>query len=103
MVFVYLLLAYGITNIVVFGSIFQPLRDLLDSSWTSFIHSIFTCPMCFSTWLGFILSGMLLYFGQITPISMFFELPQLLTIFLDGCFTSGAVWLIFKMEDRLSV
>jgi hypothetical protein len=103
MVFIYILLAYGITNIVVFGSIFESLRESFNTKYTSFIHSILTCPMCFSTWLGFTLSCMLLFFGQHTPISLYFNLPNYLTIFLDGCFTSGTVWLMFKVEDRLSV
>lgn len=102
MIFTYLLLAYGITNITVFGSIFEKFRNGLDTKLTSFIHSIFTCPMCFSVWLGFLLSITLLWFGQLTPISSVFELPDLLTIFLDGCFTSGGVWLLFKVEDSLS-
>ena len=102
MIFTYLLMAYGITNITVFGTIFENFRNSLDNKFTSFIHQIFTCPMCFSTWLGFLMSLTLLYFGQLTPLSSVFELPQLLTIFLDGCFTSGGVWLIFKMEDKLS-
>jgi hypothetical protein len=102
MVIIYLLLAYGITNIVVFGAIFEWLREGLKTIHLGFIHSIFTCPMCFSTWLGFGLSYMLLLFGQPTPISTYFQLPDLITIFLDGCFTSGAVWLIFKIEDKLS-
>lgn len=101
MLFIYLLLAYGITNIIVYGSIFYKFRELFNTKYTSLIYGLVTCPMCFSTWVGFALSIVLLYFGQVTPISLVFELPNYLTIFLDGCFTSGAVWLIFKMEDKL--
>lgn len=101
MIFTYLMLAYGITNIVVFGKIFHWLRESFNNKYTSFIYKILTCPMCFSTWIGFILSAVLLYFGQVTPISMYFCLPNYLTIFLDGCLTSGAVWFLFKIEDRL--
>jgi len=102
MILVYLLLAYGITNIVVFGSIFEGFRNSLNNIYTSLLHSLFTCPMCFSAWLGFLMSWVFLMFGQPTPISTYFEFPQLLTIFLDGCFTSGCVWLLFKVEDKLS-
>jgi hypothetical protein len=97
MIFVYILLAYGITNIVVFSTLFEPLRDLLGKS--SFLDKLINCPMCFSTWVGFGLSTLLILTANITPVGMFFTLPVLLTIFLDGCFTSGCVWLLYILEE----
>lgn len=64
------LLSYGLMNIMVFGSIFQRLRDFFAGSerWPFailreigiFISGILSCPMCFSTWGGFFL-GLVLW------------------------------------------
>jgi hypothetical protein len=101
MVFTYMLLAYGITNIVVYGSIFEPLRVWFAKN-ISFIGDLISCPLCFSTWVGFALSALLLMTGNPTPIAMYFGLNVWVTVFLDGCLTSGVVWLLFKLEDFLT-
>ena len=100
MVLIYVLLAYGITNIIVYGNIFDGLRSFVSKS--KFLGKLFSCPMCCSTWVGFILSTIFILTANLTPIGLFFTLPTLLTIFLDGCFTSGAVWLIFVIEEALT-
>jgi len=59
------IMSYGLMNIMVYGSIFQGLRDFFKK-WGenenapfyyvgNFIHGILKCPMCFSTHGGFFL------------------------------------------------
>jgi hypothetical protein len=101
MIIVYMLLAYGITNIVVYGSIFESLRNWFSRN-ISFIGKLINCPLCFSTWVGFGLSALLLLTGNVTPIATYFVLDTWLVVFLDGCLTSGAVWLLFQLEEYLT-
>jgi hypothetical protein len=95
------LLAYGITNILVFGSIFENWRQFWNKLNPSFFGKLVTCPLCLSTWIGAILSLIFNLMGYSTP---FFEygitfLPFL--VFLDACFTSGCVWLLHTLQESL--
>jgi hypothetical protein len=93
------ILSYGLMNIMVFGSIFQGLRNFFQK-WGDnprapfrflgeFISGILSCPMCFSTWGGFVLS--LLIFS---PTHELFNTPLFCSWFFDGVMSSGAVWVI---------
>ncbi len=98
-ILVWFILSYGLMNIMVYGSIFQGLRDSIkkwgDSEYApfnslgAFISGILSCPMCFSTWGGFFL-GFCIY----SPISNLFGLTQTISWFFDGILSSGAVWII---------
>lgn len=93
------ILSYGLMNIMVFGSIFQGLRDFFNKwgemefapfySIGKFISGILGCPMCFSTWGGFFL-GFFIY----SPTHELFLLPLWCSWFFDGIMSSGAVWTI---------
>ncbi len=98
-ILVWFILSYGLMNIMVFGSIFQGLRDSFKK-WGEnklmpfnevgeFISGILSCPMCFSTWGGFALS--LLVFS---PTFTLFGTPIWISWFFDGILSSGAVWAI---------
>ncbi len=101
--FIYFLTAYGITNIVVFGSIFKRFRRIFFNKYTKLIYELLSCPLCFSTWVGFVLGFILNKYNQTIPIELVYDnFPLYLTIFLNGCLTSGVVWLIFKLEDLMS-
>ncbi len=62
------LLAYGITNILVFGSIFKSWRDFWGKINPSFFGKLFTCPLCLSTWVGGVLSFL---FNQFKDFKLF--------------------------------
>ena len=95
----FLLLSYGITNIVVFGSIFEKFRLFWDKQSPNFFGPLFNCPMCSSTWFGFILSTIFSILGYYTPFTEYGIENVFLRIFLDGCFTSGGVWLIHTIQE----
>ena len=100
------ILSYGLMNIMVFGSIFQPLRNFFakaEENWYypfntvgNFISGILSCPMCFSTWGGFFL-GILVY----SPTADIFSIHPLISWFFDGILSSGAVWLINDVAEYL--
>lgn len=102
-ILVFILLSYGISNIIVFGSIFEGFRDFWDRVSPSFFGKLFGCMMCTPFWVGFILSLTfnLMGYGELSPLkSIGVELIPL-AIFLDGCFTSGMVWLIHTFQEML--
>jgi hypothetical protein len=91
---------YGISNIVVHGSIFENFRDFMEDKST-FFGTLFGCMICFPTWVGFIMSGIAHYTG-LTQFSPFTSqgldiIP--ISIFLDGCLLSGTTWLIHTIQE----
>jgi hypothetical protein len=93
------ILSYGLMNIMVYGSIFQGLRDFFknmgDNPYTplrplfEFISGILSCPMCFSFHGGWFLSLVIF-----SPIHTLFGIPIWGSWFFDGILSSGAVWAI---------
>ena len=92
------ILSYGLMNIMVYGSIFQGLRDFFKKWGDSqlpfnalgqFISGILTCPMCFSFHGGWFLS-----LTVFSPTFMLFGTSLWISWFFDGILSSGAVWAI---------
>ena len=95
----WLIAAYGMTQILVYGSIFQGLRDSINtmgnmrvpviSPLFNFINGIITCMMCCSTWVGFFM-GTVVY----SPFSVIYGVHPVIGIFFDGMLASGSVWAV---------
>jgi hypothetical protein len=94
----FMILAYGFSTIMVYGTIFKGIRDfikaygnsdLIFSNTFNFISGILSCMMCCSTWVGFFL-GIVLF----SPTYQFFGTSPYISWFFDGLFASGAVWAI---------
>lgn len=100
---IFALLAYGWTNIMVFGSIFDGWRDFWNRINPSFFGKLFSCPMCLSTWVGFFLSALFLFNGWPTPMESFGIDNTFYTVFLDGVLTSGVVWIIHSVVEWFEV
>ena len=93
--------AYGMSSILVYGSIFNGLRNWIHKNaepnigWVlfrsifSFISELIKCMLCTSTWVGFSLS-MALY----SPWHEMIGLNKYISIFFDGMLSAGAVWAI---------
>lgn len=109
-ILVWSFIAYGMSTIIVYGSIFESTRQLIHN-WGNnqnaplngigkFISGLISCMLCTSTWVGFFLS---LSFGGLTT---YFNMHWLPAIFFDGMFTAGVVWAInaiveFFEESRI--
>lgn len=103
---IFALMAYGITNILVYGSIFNKFRDVIgvNDENPGFFGKLFGCMMCLPFWVGIFLS-LTIYSPTymldgdasmyLIPDSMY----RPFTIFLDGCLTSGLVWLIHTLQE----
>lgn len=82
----WILAAYGMTSILVWGSIFESTRTFIKKH-SKFFGDLISCTLCTSTWIGFFMSIVL---GGLS--SNFFDVHWTLVIFWDGMFTAGSVW-----------
>ena len=99
-------------NIMVYGSIFQWLRDWARESandpkkvshyFGRFLNGILSCSLCFGFHGGWFLS-----LTVFSPTQEFFHMKFLTSLFFDAILSSGAVWAINAIiewfeENRLS-
>jgi len=67
-IFTWIILAYGLSQILVYGSIFDTQRQWIHA-WAElspilkFVSGLISCMMCTSTWVGFFLHG---FHGSLT-------------------------------------
>ena len=105
----FIAIAYGISNIVVFSSIFKGWRTFWENVSPNFWGTLFTCMICLPTWVGMFGSGLVwsptAEYGLVTEGLNVFNLftidKGIITVFLDGCLTSGCVWLIHSFQEAL--
>lgn len=100
-----ILVTYGISNIIVYGSIFENLREYAEFKSPDFFGKLLSCMMCTPFWVGFVLSSV----SNITGNENFspfygngFE-NVYISLFLDSCLLSGTTWLIHTIQEKLEV
>jgi polyferredoxin len=90
---------------MIYGSIFEGFRNRLSKLGTGpySIHKLFTCFMCLATWMGFVISAILAYFGLInlTPWGYLGSEHTYLIIFLNGLLSGAGVWLTHTLQEAL--
>ena len=95
----WLIAAYGMSQIIVYGSIFEGFRASIHkwgnnpfapfgTSIGKFISGLISCMMCTSTWVGFTMSFMW------SPFVNYMGVHAALGVFFDGMLASGGVWAI---------
>lgn len=82
---IWILAAYGMSQILVFGSIFDKPRNWITKHST-FFGDLLECMMCTSTWVGFFFS--LAFYSPTESMCVF----PYTNIFFDGMLASGSVW-----------
>ena len=75
----FILCAYGMTQILVYGSILNKIRPE---------HHFFHCPMCVGFWIGVFLAGINRYTELFT-----FD-TSVINCFLLGCLSSGTSYIL---------
>ena len=87
-----ILLCYGMTNIIVNGSIFEPIRNWLgghaDNFFIAKLFQLVSCMMCSGFWVGALVGW---FYGPFVYWNILFH----------GCLYSGAVWLIHCLANTL--
>jgi len=87
----FVLCAYGLTMIVVYGSIFERFRKLTDKA--GFYGKLFRCPLCFGFWAG-------VFLWSINPYTELFTFDYILiNAFLLGCLSSGTSYLLTMLVN----
>ena len=82
---IWILAAYGMSQILVFGAIFDKTREWI-AKYSTFFGDLLGCMMCTSTWVGFFLS-----IAFFSPTAELVTIPYT-NIFFDGMVASGSVW-----------
>jgi hypothetical protein len=84
---IWILAAYGMSQILVFGSIFDTAREWIGKKST-FFGDLLGCMMCTSTWVGFFFS-LTFYSPTLNMVTILHS-----NVFFDGMLASGSVWAI---------
>lgn len=108
-IFCYILMVYGLSNLLVYGSgPFDILEHLREYSYKILptLGKMLECMMCTSTNIGWILSLVDILFLtnlNLTPFNFIIDDDMLwyFIIPLDAFFTSGIVWLIHTLQEML--
>jgi hypothetical protein len=94
----WMIMAYGISNILVYGSIFNGPRNFINkwgdskyllNGFGAFLSKMLSCMMCCSVWVGFFY-GIFLY----SPVHELLGVTDMVSWFFDGMLASGSVWAI---------
>lgn len=95
---IFILICYGATNNIIFGSIFEGFRTFLTKFGTGgySFYKLFTCFMCLGTWMGFALSTILHLSNNQLPLNIS---QPILSIFFHGLMTGGGVWLLHTVQE----
>ena len=82
----FVLAAYGLTQIIIYGSIFNKVRPSKD--WLGGFGKLFHCPMCMGFWSGVIL------FSINNQTELFTYNYNLFNALILGCLSSGTSYLL---------
>ena len=98
--FFILFAAYGMSTILIYGSIFENVRQKIKIN-SKFFGELIGCILCTSTWVGFFISIMLGGYS-----SKVFQINYFTGLFFDAMFIAGGVWTInaiveFFEESRI--
>jgi len=101
---VWSLLLYGISNILVYGSILNWFRDWVEkignkkypiiSPTFHFVREMLRCMMCTPFHVGYILS-----FALYSPIAEIFSIQVQYSWIFDAFLASGVVWMINSIVE----
>jgi hypothetical protein len=88
---IFILICYGLTNIIVNEVIFMKLIDKLKRF--TFIYNLLTCPVCLGFWLG------MLFFIILQPFSYTFIVFDMI---MGGFLISGVNNIIELIKNRIN-
>jgi len=84
----FILAAYGMTFILIFGSIFDPIRPK-----TGKLGELFHCPLCTGFWVG-------VFLWSVNGSTELFNFEyNLINAFICGCVSSGTSYFLTMLLD----
>jgi len=93
----FILCAYGLTQILLYGSMFNRVRPSKD--FLGGLGKLFHCAICMGFWVGFSLA-------ILSPFcSLWHYEPSIVNLFIMGCISSGTSYVLNRMinDDGISV
>jgi len=63
---IFIIICFGLTNIIIWGSIFDSIRDTIMKSKYETLKKLIACPMCVGFWVG------ILIHYTVIPVTNFF-------------------------------
>lgn len=84
---------YGVSNIIVYGSIFEKFRTAMFKV-SKFLGTLFSCMMCTSFWVGVLIS-----YGLLSLIGFSFSWLLIPILIFLGGFFSGTTWIIHTIQE----
>ena len=104
----WMVMAYGISNILVYGSILNTPRNAINrwaedefsigNGFWVFLSGMLKCMMCTPVWVGFFF-GIFLY----SPVHEMLGVTSWMSWFFDGMLASGSVWAINSIIEWFEV
>jgi len=82
----FVLAAYGMTQLLVYASIFNKIRP--SKGWLGGVGDLFHCPMCMGFWVGVFLCGV----NDWTELFTFEH--TIINYFILGCLSSGTSYIL---------
>ena len=84
----FILASYGMTFILIFGSIFNPIRPT-----TGKLGELFRCPLCTGFWVG-------VFLWSVNGLTELFNFEyNLINAFICGCVSSGTSYFLTMLLD----
>jgi len=91
----FILIAYGMTFMLVYGKIFEDIRPRKD--YTKKWNTLFHCPLCMGFHVGWFLS-------LLSPYTELFTYERsFVNAFLLGCLSAGTSYLISVLVDDFGI
>jgi hypothetical protein len=87
----FILAAYGMTQLIVYGTIFNKIRPTKEWLWG--FGELFNCPMCMGFWVGVFLCGI----NDYTELFTFDH--TVINYFVLGCISSGTSYILCMTFD----
>jgi len=87
----FILSAYGMTFIIVYGKIFEDIRPKKD--YTKKWNTLWNCPLCMGFWAG-------VFLMMLSPFTELFTYERsLINALVLGCISAGTSYLISVLVD----
>lgn len=111
LIVLYTFFAYGISNILVHSTgpfhIFEKYRDLMEQLPFDLGEGS-KCMICTPTQIGILFSVLNMFLFpeiKVTPFYYLFNNTEYwyIIMIMDGCFTSGVVWLLHTLQEYIEV
>lgn len=92
---IWILCCYGMSFIILWGSIFDKPRNWIKNHST-FFGDLLSCIVCTGTWVGFFMSIALW-----SPTTQYFNSYWIINLLADGCLSAATCYIINLLTEKL--